>query len=243
MLSEHWLYDHETSYLLSFHPEYLAITRSSPVKESWSYLLPRNTRGHGGVAILWHRSFDKYITIVKHPVSEQMLGILIDTGLLCLLIVSVYLPTRSGCTANYVECLDSCFSVYPVYPGVHLLFGGDFNTDPGPAGGPFSTTHANEQGRILKRYLGRWQFTSAHLNFPGLLHHSEAHNSLSTIDHFLCSSDLLQLASSSHTTPSAPLDLSDHSPVFLTLNLPISQFSYPVNITKSSRMSFKRHLL
>uniref|UniRef100_A0A1X7T2U4 Reverse transcriptase domain-containing protein n=1 Tax=Amphimedon queenslandica TaxID=400682 RepID=A0A1X7T2U4_AMPQE len=118
-------------------------------------MLPCNIRGHGGIAILWHKSFDKYITVVKHPVSEQMLGILIDTGLLHLLIVSEYLSTRSGCTADFVECLDILDSCFSVYPGVHLLFGEDFNANPGPAGGPFSITSANEQGHILKRYLDR----------------------------------------------------------------------------------------
>ena len=37
-------------------------------------------------------------------------------------------------------------------------------TNPGSDGGPLSTTPSNEQGRILLRYLAKWELLSVHLH-------------------------------------------------------------------------------
>ena len=49
-------------------------------------------------------------------------------------------------------------------PSGIVIFAGDLSADPGTHGGPLSTTPANEQGRILARYVQSWGVTSAHLH-------------------------------------------------------------------------------
>ena len=79
--------------------------------------------------------------------------------------LSVYLPTRTGCTDDSKEQLDyivTCLGRLALDNNVIIL--GDLNADPGSEGGPLSTITINEQGRILLRYLKHWDFVSIHLN-------------------------------------------------------------------------------
>ena len=74
-------------------------------------------------------------------------------------VFSVYLPTRSGCTDNFKESLDTLQVIKEkLDPSGIVIFAGDLNADPGIHGGPFSATPANEEGRILTRYIQSWGF-------------------------------------------------------------------------------------
>ena len=77
-------------------------------------------------------------------------------------------------------------------------------------GGPLSSTRLNEQGRILHQFMSRWDLASIHLHISDSpmshTYSSEAHSSLSTIDHILCSQHLLAKVTSTpskrtHRTP------------------------------------------
>ena len=50
-----------------------------------------------------------------------------------------------------------CWAAFPL-----IIIMDDPNADPGSEGGPLSSTPANEQGRILLRYLQRWNYLSVH---------------------------------------------------------------------------------
>ena len=81
-------------------------------------------------------------------------------------------------------------SALSLYSGATLLFAGDFNADPGLAGGPLGIS-PNEQGLILARYLQRWDYASVHFHLSNssydiFTHFSEPHDSLAAIDHILC---------------------------------------------------------
>ena len=107
-----------------------------------------------------------------------------------------------------------------------VLILGDLNADPGILGGPLSSTPHNEQGRILTRYLDRWNFISCHLNppsgprtpRPSHSYSSEAHHSFSTIDHILCPSHFQPAISDCVVLDDNPTNLSDHLPVICKLS-------------------------
>ena len=84
-------------------------------------------------------------------------------------------------------------------------------------------TPCNEQGRILSRYLRRWNFLSVHLHLspsPATSTFvSEAHGSSSTIDHILCPAHLLSSFSECAVEDDAPLNMSDHLPILSRLKL------------------------
>ena len=85
-------------------------------------------------------------------------------------------------------------------------------------GGPKSTTEANEQGRIFLQYLQSWDFTSTHLHLNPSLHShtyvSDAHSSVSTIDHIISPSYLLDSFNLSAVLDDHPLNSSDHLPLY-----------------------------
>ena len=95
---------------------------------------------------------------------------------------------------------------------------GDMNADLGLSGGPMASTPTNEQGKILMQYLKRWNFLSAHLlhlspTLATSTYESEAHGSISTIDHILCSSHVLPSLLSCHVIEEEPSNNFDHFPI------------------------------
>ena len=99
-----------------------------------------------------------------------------------------------------------------------------------------ASTPINEQGKILMQYLKRWNFLSAHLHLSPTpatsTYESEAHGSISTIDHILCPSHVLPSLSSCHVIEEEPSNNSDHLPITcqISTHLPNS----PTHHKKSS---------
>lgn len=69
-LSEHWLFNHNKSFLSSISNEYIA-----HVKCHSDLLLPGNRKvGKGGVAILWHNSMSNLVTPLDID-NDRIIGI------------------------------------------------------------------------------------------------------------------------------------------------------------------------
>ena len=226
-ISEHWLHDY-LHLLNSFSSDYVFHSVCSPTTEDSVWCRPRYLRGHGGVAIGWRKSLQNISKLDTSP-SHRVIGIklLSDPRPLCIL--SVYLPSRSGCTDDFREslvCLDSLVNSLGYDNDIIIL--GDFNADLGPAGGPNCSTPSNEQGRILTHYLSRWNFLSTHLHLGSSVcshtYESEAHGSFSTIDHILCPEHLLSSFHKSLVLEESALNTSDHLPLSCSLRLTF----YPV---------------
>lgn len=135
-----------------------------------------------------------------------------------LCIVSSYLPCCSGCTDSFKEAFDYADSLlHQLSFDSDVLFLGDLNADPGPEGGPLATTVSNKQGRILLRYLRKWNYLSVHLHScissSSHTYLSEAHGSCSSIDHILSPAHLLPRFSDCNVLDDVPLNLSDHVPI------------------------------
>ena len=124
-----------------------------------------------------------------------------------------------------VDNLDAALQLLPTNADIIVL--GDFNADPGHDGGPLSTTKINSQGKILCHFMSKWNLLSLHLHISeSLLSHtfvSDTHSSVSTIDHILCSQNLLHNVSTALTIPDEPLNTSDHFPVVSILKHQLPQ--------------------
>lgn len=57
--------------------------------------------------------------------------------------------------------MEAAISLLP--PGAEFIVMGDFNADLGPLGGPKCCMEINEQGKILHRYVTKWNLVSIHL--------------------------------------------------------------------------------
>ena len=105
----------------------------------------------------------------------------------------------------------------------------------------------NEQGRILQHYLLNWNYISAHLNTPqpppcpSHTFISDAHGSLTTIDHILCPQHLLPQRVKCHPLDEDPLNTSDHLPLICHLNLDLhSQLSPKTKPTSHPKPNWKK---
>ena len=162
-------------------------------------------------------------------------------------ISSVYLPTRSGCTDNFKESLDSLSVIAGKYIG-KAIFLGDFNADPGGSMGFFSSTILNEQGRILVNFLKQWNYTSVHLCLntptnPTHTYETDSNNCLSTIDHIICHTSLLPsfISCSVVSSASTALNTSEHLPLFGEVSL--SNVPHPSpqsSSTKRASLNWKK---
>ena len=211
-ISEHWLYSFDF-YLFNTISGSPGVAAESLVDDVY---LPRLLRGRSGVAIFWSPSLDPLISVVSHPRSDRIIGIKLKFFSHDVIIFSVYLPCRSGCTDYFKELLDILDSTFTLYPGTIILFAGDFNADPGTVGGPRGNI-PNEQGILLARYLHLWDFVSVHRHHDSsssvFTHFSEAHDSFSVIDHILCPRFFLSNFLSAFVKQDDPLNTSDHYPI------------------------------
>ena len=137
-----------------------------------------------------------------------------------------------------MDLLDSTFSIFP---DCQIVFAGDFNADPGS-----SSTTPNEQGKIMLRFLTRWSYLSLHLTLPhsgpDFTYESEAHSSVSVLDHILCSDSFLPCVQSCGIMSNHPLNLSDHYAVFASISISTSPAYNTVSSSNSSHRSSPSNL-
>ena len=113
----------------------------------------------------------------------------------------------------------------------------------GLKGGPQACTPANEHGRILLRYLRRWKYLSYHLHLthPQSTHtyESEAHGSLSTIDHFLGPSHRLSFISKGVVAKEDPINTSDLLPILADMELCFHPYTAPIPVEPQNQTHFR----
>ena len=103
--------------------------------------------GNGGVSILWHKSLQPYVQKLNDISTDRVVGIRLVTADHPICFLSVYLPTRTGCTDDFKECMDYLDAVLGRLSFDNdVIIMGDLNADPGSEDGPLSSTSANEQG-------------------------------------------------------------------------------------------------
>ena len=164
-ISEHWLQIYELQSLQALHPDFNFLSSAPPAEEDDLYCRPRYLRGHGRVAITWRKSLIQHVSKLDNSSSHRVVGISLQAQPRPICLLSVYLPMRTGCTDIFKESLDyldSMINLLGYENDVFIL--GDMNADLGLSGGPMASTPINEQGKILRQYLQRWNFLSAHLH-------------------------------------------------------------------------------
>ena len=80
-------------------------------------------------------------------------------------VVATYRPCSSGCTDPFKEALDYLDNVISQLSfDSNVIVLGDLNADLGACRGSLATNTPNEQGKILLRYLHKWNYVSVHLH-------------------------------------------------------------------------------
>lgn len=124
-VSEHWLYEKDLNFLNQIDSSYNCHAISD-----FDLKRPSNRRvGKGGVAILWHRKYDRYM----NPLSlddDRIIGVKLEMGPgMCIFFFQVYLPCANHSTFVFKECLERLQNIMHLYSeqGMVVLMG-DFNT-------------------------------------------------------------------------------------------------------------------
>ena len=113
----------------------------SPKEEDTVYCVPRLIRDHGGVALGWRSVLDTFVSPIPFVSSSRIIGIQLSLPQYTLYVISVYLPSRSGCTDVFKESLDQLDAILMLLPpGAEIVIMGDLNADLGHLGGPKSCT-------------------------------------------------------------------------------------------------------
>ncbi len=91
--------------------------------------VPNLIRGRSGVALYWSQSINDFISPITFPRSDRLLGVRIRCSPCDLIVFSVYIPFRSGCTDEFHEMMDQLDSTFTLFTDAVILFAGDFNAD------------------------------------------------------------------------------------------------------------------
>ena len=153
------------------------------------------------------------------PTTHRIVGVQLLSQGRPTCIFSIYLPTRSGAIEEFREALDqlgAALGLYGLDSDVFVM--GDFNADLGRDGGIKVCTQVNEQGRILLWYISKWNYCSYQLYLspsqPTATYESEAHSSLSMIDHLLGPTHLLPIFKACFVGEEEPTNPRTHLTIF-----------------------------
>lgn len=163
-----------------------------------------------GVAILWKKNLTKFIRPIYH--DDRIIGITIDSGEACILLLNVYLPYYDKSNFSISEYLNTLSLIETIYKDIKcnsLIIMGDFNSN-------IDNSHF---GELLKKFITNNNLCCLDkiLSPDSFTFLSPSHNSISWLDHIICSNNLV----SKFNNVAILYDLCayDHFPVSCNFNL------------------------
>ena len=217
LLQETWLLDYDLSYLVTVHKEFYSKGISSVDTTGGLHL----GRPYGGIAILWRKSIADKCTIVEYG-DTRIMGIEIECDTHKLQILNVYLPYNcSDNHSDFIYYLNKIDNIMCNYASPYIYAVGDFNAntrldDNG------SLSH--EFGRELTKFCKDVNLILSDVHFlehaDTYTYYSEAHHSVSWIDHILTTVSGHSLIDS--VTVDNTFISSDHFPVTMKINASLS---------------------
>ena len=225
LIQEHWLWPfklHSLSSLLSgFTGHGLCDRRLNETSE----LL----RGCGGIAILWKKS------IAAHPIhlnidNDRICGIeppLENHIIKKLLVFNIYFPSTDTEYSTFTQCVLDLEAVLNMHSdvGSAVVIAGDFNTHTRTLAGPRGTGSPNQRGLLVKEFVDRNNLLiSSHAQVssgPSFTYHSG--DRFSTVDYVIINRTASDLLDSCGGLFDHPLNVSDHLPLFIALQVHYSK--------------------
>ena len=177
LLQETWLLSANVAKLACFDSNYM-FHGVSGVNDS--ELL--RGRPYGGVAILWHKKWNRYVKRVNVPGSNRIYAVILECGQLSLLIACCYLPCEtysSHVSDEFVTVMDAIECLRAQYLCHAMIIGGDFNIDT-----KRNTSHVNYFLDMVERcaFIDQWQ---VNVNPNRFTYCDFFHNAFTCIDRWL----------------------------------------------------------
>ena len=216
-IQEHWLYTFENSEIGKMSPDFAAAAKSNDHNDN---ITPQErTRGHGGVAIMWHNDLDKYTKKKKTVDGNNRTNcILLESGSQQLCIINVYMPCRNTHTGDdFEDTLSQLQEIMTKYrPTHHILICGDLNAS-------LHRTPPNQQDKLLERFCKEEKLVFDERLIPEdtFQHHNGLHTA--KLDYILCGIESKHLISEAKIHHQAnQLNVSDHQPLTCRINVSTS---------------------
>ena len=212
LLQEHWLAESQLICLSTISDDYLA---AGVCGFDSSEVLPG--RPFGGCAILWRKNIDANVTFVDTG-NRRLCALKISSHTAKFLLVSVYMPYEDGNvnsdrTEEFISVLSSIEYLNSLHADCTMVIGGDFNVD---------LDRCRNHTTIFNKFCD--------LNdlFPAV-HHCVSNvdytyqfcmTRFNILDHFILPNTLYSAVSSLSVLHDVD-NISDHDPLFITLNIPL----------------------
>ena len=171
---------------------------------------------HGGVALLWKRTIDDFVTPLENIESDRIVGIRCDFDT-CdpLFILSVYVPSSNSTVDEFKEYLDFLWALYDSLSDKgHVLVSDGFNGDLGNSLGDTGKYPPNQRGSKPLDFANYFNICPANLlnNCGG--HWRLIYQTVEDIDQLLIIS-LCVIACLAETFDMRIENTSDHLPITL----------------------------
>ena len=189
-------------------------------------------RPHGGCAILWSNSLKAIVTPIESH-NRRVCAVKIEIAHIIILLACVYLPVDTkfdhANLSEYIEAL-CCVSSLACKHGIeHVILGGDMNTD--------MRRHESLHTESLVKFMTDETLVEP-VNRIDFTFESMSTGDRSHIDHFLVSENLLNRVINYDVTHDA-LNLSDHSPIIIELDIQAVSIPQPVNTSTNPKLSWR----
>ena len=234
-VSEHWLWPYQLCHLNNIHPDFVGFGFSDNRLHEESPL----SRGCGGVGFIWRRSLN--ITPIHSVISDRFCVIQLELSQCkpCLLsIISVYLPSSDHSLdeyTGYLSELENTISTLKSSGPVMLV--GDFN-----AHIPEVCGTGNKQGELLLQTIHSHDLfvasTSSLSNGPNYTFFAGMNKT--TVDYIITDVSLAPTLLDCKVHNHHPLNLSDHLPISLSLQL--NSLLIPTSPTKHPRINWPKSI-
>ncbi|KAK3088016.1 hypothetical protein FSP39_013503 [Pinctada imbricata] len=205
-IQEHWLYTYKHHLITEFSPDHRGFAKSVDMNDQ---LLPQErSRGHGGIAILWNKKIDKYITVQQdggHRV--QVIEINRKNNKWC--IINTYMPCRGTHTKDdYEEILDEINEIIVRFGNTHnIIICGDMNAS-------LHREPPNKQDLQLRKFMKEKNLlVKENPKGENTFSHHNGIN-MAKLDYILYSEDVHNVISADQIEESCnDVNVSDHAPL------------------------------
>ena len=217
-ISEHWLYNKDLHFLDKINNNYISHATSDK-----DLLLPVHRKvGKGGVALLWNRKLDSYVTTLDKN-SDRIIGIQIKySPHSYMYLFQVYLPSRSHVLDVYKTCIEELENILSMYmcKGIVIIMG-DMNAQIFPRAHSCRIDGRDQYFLDFIEYNNIVSVSSLDIRTgPNTTFVSFDGKSESHIDHILVPYEKCDLISSCNIPDDCSLNVSSHRPVLCSIQVP-----------------------
>ncbi len=224
-ICEHWLYPDSLPFLSSLDHLYNA----HGVADADLGIYDLHRRGKGGVALLWRKTIDRYITKLTLD-DDRVIGLTVSLPEATPThVLMVYLPSAAAGRQQFLDCLSKLRDIYEHYSTIgDVIIMGDLNCE---LSGPRYTARRGHRETCLANWTDSVGLHSVTVqeSCTGPTYtfdHYESGTHRALIDHILVPASLMDLVVAAAVIDEDCDNQSDHLPVTLTLE------TVPVHVTQ-----------